>query len=247
MPVAQLLATTGRCRPRAESPRLSATMMTSQFPDDIRQRIHRCGVIAVLVIDEAKNAVPLAQSLLDGGVNCMELTLRTPAAVDSLRHVVDAVPDMLCGIGTILQPDQVDTVVDAGAAFGVAPGLQANVVQKAQELGLPFAPGVVTPSDVESAITLGCRELKFFPAQPSGGTAYLKSMNAPYSHLGLSYIPLGGVNSQNMIDYLKQPFVPAVGGSWLAPRDLIQRQDWSAITKNALEARRLIDDLRNKS
>ena len=111
----------------------------------------------------------------------------------------------------------------------------------------PFAPGIVTPSDIEAAVQLGCRDLKFFPAEPSGGVPYLRSMHAPYAHLGLTYIPLGGVNLQNVVDYLQLPMVPAVGGSWLAPRKLIQNQDWKTITANATAARESISKLRSES
>ncbi len=166
----------------------------------------------------------------------MELTLRTPDAVRALMAVREHVPEMLAGVGTILAADQVDEVVDAGAAFGVAPGLNPKVVIRAQQLRLPFAPGVVTPSEVERAIELGCRELKFFPAEPSGGMKFLKSMNAPYGYLDLNYIPLGGVNLENMSSYLDESFVPAIGGSWIAPRALIQREEWAAIAANAAQA-----------
>ena len=220
--------------------------MDSQFSDSLLTRIERCGVIAVLVIDEPSQVVPLSKALLACGVDVMELTLRTPGAIEALRMVRREVPEMLPGIGTILQPDQVDEVVEAGAAFGVSPGLSAKVVQRAQELGLPFAPGVVTPSDIEAAIELGCRELKFFPAEPSGGIKYLRSMYAPYAHLGLQFIPLGGLNAGNMASYLFDAAVPAIGGSWLAPRDLIQAENWSAVIDNATEARRILQELRAK-
>ena len=218
--------------------------MKSQFPDETLERIQSCGVIAVLVIDEADHAVSLAKALLDGGVSAMELTLRTDAALDALKSVRDHVPEMLAGVGTILTTDQVRCAFDAGAAFGVAPGLNANVVRSAQKIGLPFAPGIVTPSDIESAVELGCRELKFFPAEPSGGMKYLSSISAPYQHLGLQYVPLGGINATNMTEYLAKQNVPAVGGSWIARREQIQSGDWPAITANAARARRAIDSLR---
>jgi 2-dehydro-3-deoxyphosphogluconate aldolase/(4S)-4-hydroxy-2-oxoglutarate aldolase len=220
--------------------------MESQFPPATLERIEQCGVIATLVIDEAEHVVPLAKALLACGIDVMELTLRTPAAIDALKLVREQVPQMLTGIGTILRPDQVDAVVAAGAAFGVSPGLNANVVLRAQELGLPFAPGIVTPSDIEAAIELGCRELKFFPAEPSGGIKYLRCMYAPYAHLGLQFIPLGGLNAGNMAGYLFDNAVPAIGGSWLATRKLIQNQNWSAVIDNATEARRIIEELRTK-
>ena len=220
--------------------------MESQFPPATLERIEQCGVIATLVIDEAEHVVPLARALLACGIDVMELTLRTSAAIDALKLVRQEVPEMLCGIGTILIPDQLDAVVEAGAAFGVAPGLNSKVVRRAQEMGLPFAPGVVTPTEVDAAIELGCRELKFFPAEPSGGIKYLRSMYAPYAHLGLQFIPLGGLSASNMASYLFDSAVPAIGGSWLAPRKLIQNQNWSAVIDNATEARRIIQELRTK-
>ncbi len=220
--------------------------MESQFPPETLERIEQCGVIATLVIDEAEHVVPLARALLACGVDVMELTLRTSAAIDALKLVRQQVPEMLCGIGTILTADQLDAVVEAGAAFGVAPGLNSKVVRRAQELGLPFAPGVVTPTEVETAIELGCRELKFFPAEPSGGIKYLRSLYAPYAHLGLQFIPLGGLSASNMAAYLFDSAVPAIGGSWLAPRKLIQNQNWSAVIDNATQAKRIIQELRTK-
>ena len=221
--------------------------MEHQFSPEIVQRIRRCGVIAVLVIDDIRHAIPLAKALVAGGVDVMELTLRTPMAVDALRAIRGEVPEMLAGVGTILRTDQVDQVVEAGAAFGVAPGMNRRVVKHAQQAGLPFAPGVATPSDIEAAIELKCRVLKFFPAQHSGGVGYLTSINAPNAHFGLSYIPLGGLNIDNMSEYLDQPMVPAVGGSWLAPRKAIVAEDWSTITANSKAARLVIDRIRQEN
>ena len=217
--------------------------MKSQFPADLLSRIESCGVVAVLVIDEVKHAVPLAQALIAGGVDVMELTLRTPAALGALRTIRAEVPEMLAGIGTILTPAQVREVSEAHAQFGVSPGLNPQVVITAREVGLPFAPGVATPSDVEAALELGCREVKFFPAEPSGGMNYLKSMAAPYGHLGVRFIPLGGLTAQNMAGYLGNPIVPAIGGSWIATRQAIAAEDWEGITKNAAEAREIADGL----
>jgi 2-dehydro-3-deoxyphosphogluconate aldolase/(4S)-4-hydroxy-2-oxoglutarate aldolase len=219
--------------------------MKSQFPRSILERIKKCGVIAVLIIDKVEHAVPVAKALLSGGIGAMELTLRTPAAIDSLIRINEHVPKMLAGIGTILTPEQVEVIVKAGAAFGVAPGLNPDVVLKAQELQLPFAPGVATPSELEKAISLGCKEIKFFPAEAMGGLKYLKSFSAPYKHLGIRYIPLGGLNAGNMADYLKEPSVLALGGSWISKRELIQKQDWKTITSNAAEARKLADQSRS--
>ncbi|QDT13836.1 bifunctional 4-hydroxy-2-oxoglutarate aldolase/2-dehydro-3-deoxy-phosphogluconate aldolase [Planctomycetes bacterium K23_9] len=221
--------------------------MNSLFPNDTLQRIRSCGVIAVLVIDDAAHAVSLAKSLLAGGIDVMELTLRTDAAIESLRRIRSEVPEMMAGVGTILRADQIKVVADAGAAFGVAPGFSPGVVKSAQDQGLPFAPGILTPSEIEAAVELGCRELKIFPAQASGGMKYLGSISAPYNHLGLQYVPLGGINAANMVDYLRSPIVPAVGGSWIATRQLIAEQQWESIAANAKEARREVDRLREET
>ena len=221
--------------------------MESQFPADICSKIEQCGIVAVLIIDDEKHATSVARALLAGGVNCMELTLRTDAALGALEAIRRDVPDMLAGIGTVLTPDQVQQVSDSGGAFAVAPGLNPRVIQAAQAANLPFAPGIVTPSDMELALELGCRDTKFFPAEPSGGLNYLKTLAAPYQHLGVRYIPLGGVNEQNMSVYLASPLVMAVGGSWLAPRDLINNEQFETIRERAAAARRIADETRKEA
>ncbi len=210
--------------------------MDSLFPEETLTRIESAGIIAVLVLDQADHAVPVAEALLAGGVTAMELTLRTPAAIASLKAIHKNVPGMLAGIGTILTTGQVDEVLDADAAFGVSPGLNPRVIEHAKARGLPFAPGIVTPSDIEAAVALGCREMKFFPAEPSGGLPYLESIAAPFKHLGVRFLPLGGINPANMAAYLDHPSVAAVGGSWLAPPELIASRNWNAITALAGEA-----------
>jgi 2-dehydro-3-deoxyphosphogluconate aldolase/(4S)-4-hydroxy-2-oxoglutarate aldolase len=218
--------------------------ITSLMDDELCNKMYRSGVIAVLVIDDAKDAVPLANSLLEGRVDIMELTLRTPAAIDALTEIKNNVPEMMVGIGTVLTSEQVKLITELGAAFGVAPGLNPDVVKTAQKEGLPFSPGIVTPSDIECAIGLGCNVLKYFPAEPSGGLPYLKSMANPYSHLGLKYVPLGGLNQDNFKAYLESPFVLAVGGSWIAKRDVIKKNDWMTITNNASQASEVVKSLR---
>lgn len=219
--------------------------MDSRFPEDLLQRIERAGLAAVLVVDEVSHAAPLANALLAGGIEVMELTLRTPGAIDAVRAVRAEVPAMTVGVGTILTPQQVRQVATAGAVFGVAPGTNRRVLDAAGEVGLPFAPGIATPSDLETALELGCREVKFFPAEPMGGVPYLKSLAAPYAHLGVRYIPLGGLNMKNMADYLREPAVLALGGSWIAPRKQILQQDWSGITATAAAAVNLVKEIRN--
>jgi 2-dehydro-3-deoxyphosphogluconate aldolase/(4S)-4-hydroxy-2-oxoglutarate aldolase len=212
----------------------------------IFDKLESTGVLAVLVVDNAADAVPLAEALLAGGVNAMELTLRTDAAIDALKAIRKSLPEMIVGIGTILKPDQVREVVAEGAAFGVSPGINPKVVEAAIEAGLPFAPGIATPSEVELALSFDCRRLKFFPAEALGGLAYLRAMAPPYQHLGVKYVPLGGVGPKNLAEYIADPLIAAVGGSWLAPRDKIAAKDWKAIEQNAREARTIIDTARKK-
>jgi 2-dehydro-3-deoxyphosphogluconate aldolase/(4S)-4-hydroxy-2-oxoglutarate aldolase len=218
--------------------------MKSLFSDSILARMRKTSIIAVLVVDEPTRAVKLARALLAGGVDMMELTLRTSAAMDCLKAVTSEVPEMAAGAGTIIFPEQVDQVLAAGAAFGVSPGTNPVVIRRAIEKGLPFAPGVMTPTDVDTAVQCGCRELKFFPAEPSGGLNMLNSIKAPYAHLGLQYIPLGGVTTGNLRNYLSDPDVIAVGGSWLAKKDLIDAERWDLITANAREARKIAQQVR---
>lgn len=219
--------------------------MSEAFESTLARRIETFGVIAVLVVDRAEDAAPLARALLAGGVGVMELTLRTPAALDALRSIRSEVPEMIAGVGTILTPAQVGEAVEAGAAFGVAPGCNRRVVDAAREAGLAFAPGVTTPSDIESAVEAGCRLLKFFPCEVSGGLPYLRNIAAPYAHLGLKYIPLGGLNEKNMATYLADPLVAALGGSWLAPREMISAGDWPGITARCRAASDIIQSTRS--
>jgi len=200
------------------------------------EKILKSPVVAVVVIDVAEDAVPLMKALMAGGVSAIELTLRTPAALEALERIRAEMPEILPGIGTILNTEQVRAVKERGAAFGVAPGLNSSVVNAAKELNLPFAPGVMTPSEIEAAYALGCTVMKLFPSEPVGGLNYLRNINAPYAHLGIKYIPLGGLSLENLQAYLECPEVLAIGGSWLAPRKLIQEKDWNAISKNCEKA-----------
>lgn len=221
-------------------------VIESQFPKSILQRIERCGVMAVVTIDDAAHAVPLGKALLACGIDVIEITFRSAAAVDAIRLLCEQVPEILVGAGTLLDVDQVRQAMQAGATFGVAPGLNANVVRQAQDLGLPFAPGVTTPSDIEAAIALGCRQLKFFPAEPIGGIRYLRTVVAPYEHLGIRFFVSGGVNADNASGYLYFESVTAIGGVWIAPRKLIQNQDWSTVIDNATEARQIVKEMRTR-
>jgi 2-dehydro-3-deoxyphosphogluconate aldolase/(4S)-4-hydroxy-2-oxoglutarate aldolase len=215
-------------------------MQTPLFETHLADQVSAAGVVAVLVVDDAKDAVPLARALLDGGVKVMELTLRTPAAIEALRAIRHDVPEMIAGIGTILTVEQMYAAREAGAAFGVAPGCNPHVLAAALEEGFPFAPGIATPTDIERSLEYGCRLLKFFPAEQLGGLPYLRAMAAPYAHLGLQYIPLGGLTEANAATYLKDPLISAIGGSWIAPREAIKTNDWAKITASALASSGLV-------
>ncbi|GAB1857820.1 bifunctional 4-hydroxy-2-oxoglutarate aldolase/2-dehydro-3-deoxy-phosphogluconate aldolase [Flavobacteriaceae bacterium MHTCC 0001] len=208
------------------------------------QKIDDTGIIAVLVIDHVKHAIPLAEALLKGGVDSIELTLRTPAAIDAAKAIKKQLPETNLGFGTLITQDQVKAVVNVGADFAVSPGCNPKIIQEAYKLGLPFAPGIMTPSDIEIAVENGCRILKYFPAETSGGMPHLESMVAPYKYLGLKFIPLGGCNMNNAETYLSSPLITAIGGSWVAKRPLILEENWAQITKNAQDIRNLINKLK---
>ena len=214
------------------------------FPDDLIKRITEAGVIAVLTIVDPADAVPVALALAEGGVTAIEMTLRTARAPESIRRIRTELPEILIGAGTVLNRGQVKIVQEAGALFAVSPGCNPSTLQAARDAGLPFAPGIATPSDIEIAVGEGCRLLKYFPAENSGGLGGLTVMNAPFAHLGLRYIPLGGIALAQLGDYLKSPLVAAVGGSWLARADVIQSRDWPEVTRHAAAAMNVVRSVR---
>jgi 2-dehydro-3-deoxyphosphogluconate aldolase/(4S)-4-hydroxy-2-oxoglutarate aldolase len=212
----------------------------------LAEQIRTAGVIAVVTIDDASRAVPLARALVEGGVRAIELTLRTPAAMDALKAVAAEVPEMLIGAGTVLTTEQLSAVRDAGAAFAVAPGFNRDIVAAAQKAGFPFAPGVMTPSEIEGALAMGCRVLKFYHAGLAGGLSALKSLTGPYAHLGMKFIPLGGVSEANLGEWIADPIILAVGGSWIAPPSDISEGNFDAIRKRAAAAAEIARKERTK-
>ncbi|MFP4541012.1 MAG: bifunctional 4-hydroxy-2-oxoglutarate aldolase/2-dehydro-3-deoxy-phosphogluconate aldolase [Opitutales bacterium] len=208
----------------------------STLPDISPELLGTSKVIPVVVLEDAAKAVDLAKALLAGGIEAIELTFRTKAAAEAIRAVRAEVPEMVVGAGTILTPAQVDEAVAAGAQFAVAPGHNQQVTARATEKGLPFAPGVMTPTDIEAALSVGFRTLKFFPAESAGGVTHLKSLIAPYQHMGVRFIPTGGISADLARAYLDLPAVLAVGGSWLTPKDVIAAGDWGRITQIARES-----------
>lgn len=197
-------------------------------------------LLCITSLDRADDAVPLAEALLAGGLTVMEITFRTAAAADSIARIRKDVPQMAIGAGTLLTPDNVKAAVDAGAQFGVSPGLNESVLQTARELRLPFFPGILTPTEVDRALSLGWKHLKFFPAEPAGGAALLKTLAAPFAHVGVKFVPTGSINAVKLPDYLAIPQVAAVGGSWMAERKLVADKQWSKITALTAEALKII-------
>ena len=199
-------------------------------------RILKRRLLPVAVIDHAADSVPLAEALLAAGIDIIEITFRTAAAEKCIRNVRKAFPSMLVGAGTVLNVAQLQRAIDAGAQFGVSPGLCEALISKSVELKFPFIPGVMSPSDVERGLALGCKLQKFFPAEAAGGLKMLQALAGPYAHTGIKFIPLGGINAANAGDYLELPIVAAVGGSWMVERTLIAEKNWSSIRRLTTEA-----------
>ena len=198
--------------------------------------LSRHGVVPVIAIDDAAQALPLADALAAGGLPVAEITFRTPAARDTLAAIARHRPGMLVGAGTVLTEAQVDDALAAGAAFALSPGLDAAVLAHAAARGLPFAPGIMTPSDLQAALRAGCGMVKFFPAVPAGGPGMLRAIAAPYAHTGVGFNPTGGVTLDTLSDWLAIPEVRAVGGTWIATRADIAAGNWDRITANAKAA-----------
>ena len=202
---------------------------------DVLTRLARAIVVPVVVLDEAKDAIPTAQAMLEGGVDVMEITFRTAAAPDAIKAVSENCPDMLVGAGTVLNLEQCKLAVDMGAKFIVSPGFDAEVVSWCVENGIAVTPGCVTPTEIMAAIKLGLNVVKFFPANVYGGLNAMKNLSAPF--VGIKFLPTGGVNAANIKEYVDAPFIHAVGGSWVCPKDAIKAGDFAKITALCAEAR----------
>ena len=200
--------------------------------------LHKFPVIPVIVLERAADAEPLAEALLAGGLRIIEITFRTTAAAESIERIRRAYPEIQVGAGTVVTPEQARRAIDAGSQFGLAPGTDPATIAYFRERSVPFIPGVMTPTDIQTAVQAGCTSLKFFPAGAAGGPKLLKAMAAPYASLGVKFCPTGGVTLDNMLDYLAMPEVFAVGGTWLATQPQIQNGDWSTITRQVKDALR---------
>ncbi len=209
---------------------------------EILERIREIGIVPVIVLEDAKDALPLAEALIEGGLPCAEVTFRTAAAEASIRAISEAYPDMLVGAGTVLTTEQVDRAVDAGAKFIVSPGFNPRIVKYCQEKGVPITPGCSSPTDIEQALEHGLKVVKFFPAEQLGGLAMIKALAGPY--VDVKFMPTGGINAGNVKDYLAYNRILACGGSWMVKGDLIKAGDFERITELVKEAKQMAIEAR---
>ncbi|MEF9969301.1 MAG: bifunctional 4-hydroxy-2-oxoglutarate aldolase/2-dehydro-3-deoxy-phosphogluconate aldolase [Ruthenibacterium sp.] len=202
--------------------------------NEVLQKIYEIGIIPVIAINDADKAVPLAKALVAGGLPAAEVTFRTDAAEEAIRRIVAEVPEMLVGAGTVLTKEQVDRAANAGSKFMVSPGFNPAITQYALDKGINFMPGTATPGEMEQAMSMGLDAVKFFPAEQNGGVAKLKAIAGPYKNL--RWMPTGGVNAKNLMDYLSFDKIIACGGTWMVKADLIEAGDWAEITRLTKEA-----------
>ncbi len=191
-------------------------------------------VVPVMVIENLSDAVPLAKALVDGGLRVLEITLRTAPALEAIKAIKESVPDAIVGAGTIINVETLQASIEAGAEFIVTPGSTPAIIDAAQAAGIPILPGVNTPSEAMALLEKGITEMKFFPAEAAGGIPMLKSIAGPLPQI--QFCPTGGVNPKNAPDYLALKNVACIGGSWMAPAELVNAGDWDEITRRALEA-----------
>ena len=205
--------------------------------NDMIKELYTIGLIPVIKIENPDDALPLAKALIDGGLPAAEITFRTKCAAEAIKNITDAYPEMLVGAGTVLTTEQVDAAIAAGSKFIVSPGLNPKVTAYCLSKGVPMLPGCSNPSDIEAALELGLTTVKFFPAEAAGGLKMLKAMAAPYGQV--TFMPTGGINAENLLDYLKFNKIVACGGSFMVKDDLIKEKKWdeiTALTKNAVKA-----------
>lgn len=200
------------------------------------ETLYKFGVIPILSVNTVEKGLKACRTLRDAGLPLAEITFRTDVAAETIRRVSETFPDFYIGAGTVLNVPDLRAAAEAGAKFGVAPGCNPEVLLEASRLKFDFFPGVTTPSDIDKACSMGARILKFFPAEACGGVTLLKALIAPYRHLGVRFIPTGGINRKNLVDYLDFPEVAAVAGSWIASCDKIKAGAWDEIAKNARQA-----------
>lgn len=209
----------------------------------LEERFYDYAVVPVVVLNDADDAVPLADALIKGGLPCAEVTFRTDAAEESIRRICESFPDMLVGAGTVLTTEQVERAHKAGAKFIVSPGFDPEIIDCCISIGLPVLPGCITPSEIAQAVKRGLKVVKFFPAEQSGGVAMIKAMAAPYSMV--KFMPTGGISTKNLADYLSCDKILCCGGSWMVKEDLIRSGSFDKITDMTREATALARSIRS--
>lgn len=210
---------------------------------ELAKKFRETGIVPVVVINDPSKAAGLARALIEGGLPCAEVTFRTAGAAEAIRLIHEAYPDMLVGAGTVLTEKQADEAIACGASFIVAPGLNPKIVRYVTERGVPMMPGVCTPSEIEAALDLGLNELKFFPAEPSGGLKMIKALCAPYTDV--TFMPTGGITPSNAREYLAYEKIICVGGSWMVPAKLIDEGRFDEIEQMVREAAAIVREVRN--
>ena len=208
----------------------------------VLEKIQKTGIIPVVVINDVKDAEPLAKALIEGGLPCAEVTFRTDAAEESIRIMKEKFPEMLLGAGTVLTTEQVDRAVAAGAEFIVSPGLNPRIVKYCVEKNIPITPGCANASDIEQALENGLEVVKFFPAEPAGGLKMIKALAAPY--VGVKFMPTGGISASNVRDYLAYDRIIACGGSWMVSGDLVKAGEFDKIKELTAEAAAIVKEMR---
>ncbi len=204
----------------------------------VLSRIREAGVLPVIELPDPRLAVPLAETLRDAGLGCMEITFRAAGAAEAIEAIRAAFPDMLVGAGTVLTLDQLDRAIRAGAEFAVSPGFSRPIVEHALEAGVVPLPGVATPTEVQMGLDAGLSTLKFFPAEAAGGVAYLKALAGPFRNV--EFVPTGGIDAANLAEYLALPNVAACGGSWFVKREWLAAGDWATVRRAASEAMTIV-------
>ena len=209
---------------------------------EMMKKLQKLGIVPVVVLNNAEDALPLGEALVKGGLPCAEVTFRTDAAEESIRRMAKAFPDMIIGAGTVLTCEQADRAIDAGAKFIVSPGLNPKVTEYVLKKGEPMTPGVCTPTEIEAALQFDLDVVKFFPAEPAGGLKMIKALAAPY--VGLSFMPTGGISASNVRDYLAYNRIVACGGSWMVKGDLVKEGKFDEIEKLVKEAAGIVKEIR---
>ena len=210
----------------------------------VEEQFKELRVVPVVVLEKTVDAVPLARALVQGGLPCAEITFRTDASAESIRLMSEKYPNMLVGAGTVLTTEQVDLAVKSGAKFIVSPGFDAEIVDYCMEKNIPVFPGCISPSEVAQAVKRGLKVVKFFPAEQAGGIAMIKAMAAPYHNI--RFMPTGGINTENLKDYLSCNKILCCGGSWMVKRDMIRNGEFAKIQGLVKEAKELADTIREK-